>query len=148
MKNYVSAFALLLPLALAGVGSALAAEECSVATLKGKYLFANEGSTIEGNTRVCSPWQAPRCLTARAMCTPSIQLARMGRLIGTSASMASMLSMQIVRALSAIRTVRTLISSSLLMERHSCSFRPILGLWRRGLSGVLWPKGLATEALH
>jgi hypothetical protein len=50
MKNYVSAFALL-PLALAGVGSALAAEECSVATLKGTYLFANEGSTIEGNTR-------------------------------------------------------------------------------------------------
>ena len=51
MKNYVSAFALLLPLALAGVGSALAAEECSVATLKGTYLFAFEGSTIEGNTR-------------------------------------------------------------------------------------------------
>jgi hypothetical protein len=51
MKNYVSAFALLLPLALAGVGSALAAEECSVATLHGTYLFANEGFTIEGNTR-------------------------------------------------------------------------------------------------
>ena len=51
MKNYVSAFALLLPLALTGVGSALAAEECSVATLKGRYLFANEGFTIEGNTR-------------------------------------------------------------------------------------------------
>jgi hypothetical protein len=50
MKNYVSAFALL-PLALAGVGSALATEECSVATLKGMYLFANDGFTIEGNTR-------------------------------------------------------------------------------------------------
>jgi hypothetical protein len=33
------------------VGSALAAEECSVATLHGTYLFANEGFTIEGNTR-------------------------------------------------------------------------------------------------
>jgi hypothetical protein len=51
MKNYVSAFALLLPLALTGAGSALAAEECSVATLKGTYLFAYEGFTIEGNTR-------------------------------------------------------------------------------------------------
>jgi hypothetical protein len=51
MKNYVSAFALLLPLALAGVGSALAAEECSVATLKGTYLYAYEGFTIEGNTK-------------------------------------------------------------------------------------------------
>jgi hypothetical protein len=51
MKNYVSAFALLLPLALTGVGSALAAEECSVATLKGTYLYAYEGFTIEGNTK-------------------------------------------------------------------------------------------------
>jgi hypothetical protein len=51
MKNFVSAFALLLPLALAGVGSALAAEECSVATLKGTYLFAYEGFAIEGNNR-------------------------------------------------------------------------------------------------
>ena len=40
------------PLALAGVGSALAAEECSVATLKGTYLFAYQGFKIEGNNRV------------------------------------------------------------------------------------------------
>jgi hypothetical protein len=51
LKNYVSAFALLLPLALAGVGSALAAEECSEATLHGTYLFGYEGFTIEGNTQ-------------------------------------------------------------------------------------------------
>ena len=51
MKNYVSALALLLPLALTGAGSGLAAEECSVATLKGTYLFAYEGFGIEGNNR-------------------------------------------------------------------------------------------------
>jgi hypothetical protein len=59
MKNHISTFALLLPLALAGVGSALAAEDdaatdaapakCSQATLHGTYLFAYQGFTVSGN---------------------------------------------------------------------------------------------------
>ena len=58
MKNHISTFALLLPLALAGVGSALAAEgdaakdaaaqTCSEATLHGTYLFAYQGFTVSG----------------------------------------------------------------------------------------------------
>src|SRR5512132_1693710 len=106
------------------------------------------GLRSRGIPEARSPWQAPTCMTARAMCAKSTQLARMGRLIGTSASMASMLSMQIVRALAPFRTVRATISSSLLMEAHTCSSRPILGLWRRGLSRELRPKGLVTKALH
>src|SRR3712207_8106513 len=55
MKNYLSAIALLSLSALAGTGSAVAAEEgvakCSVATLHGTYLFAYEGFTIEGDRR-------------------------------------------------------------------------------------------------
>jgi hypothetical protein len=60
MKNHIGAFALLLPLALAGVGSALAAEDdaatdaaaktCSEATLHGTYLFADEGTTVSGRS--------------------------------------------------------------------------------------------------
>ena len=59
MKNHIGTFALLLPLALAGVGSALAAEDdaatdaapakCSQATLHGTYLFAYQGFTVSGN---------------------------------------------------------------------------------------------------
>ena len=59
MKNHIGMFALLLPLALAGVGSALAAEDdaatdaapakCSQATLHGTYLFAYQGFTVSGN---------------------------------------------------------------------------------------------------
>ena len=59
MKNHIGTFALLLPLALAGVGSALAAEDdaatdaaaqtCSEATLHGTYLFAYQGFTVSGN---------------------------------------------------------------------------------------------------
>jgi hypothetical protein len=52
MKNHIGTFALLLPLALAGAGSALAAEDdaatCSVATLHGRYLFSYQGVTITG----------------------------------------------------------------------------------------------------
>ncbi len=58
MRHHVGAFALLLPLALAGAGSALAAEDdvardaaaakCSEATLRGRYLFAYEGFAING----------------------------------------------------------------------------------------------------
>ena len=61
MRNHVGAFALLLPLALAGVGSAFAAEDraapattaatCSVATLRGTYLFAYQGFNVSGNDR-------------------------------------------------------------------------------------------------
>jgi hypothetical protein len=61
MKNHIGVFALLLPLALAGVGSALAAEDnaatgaaaetCSVATLHGTYLFAYQGFTVSGEDR-------------------------------------------------------------------------------------------------
>jgi hypothetical protein len=61
MKNHISTFALLLPLALAGVGSALAAEDdaatdaaaqtCSKATLHGTYLFAYQGFTVSGKDR-------------------------------------------------------------------------------------------------
>jgi hypothetical protein len=58
MKNHIGAFALLLPLALAGAGSALAAEEsaatdaaaatCSEATLQGTYQYADAGFTVSG----------------------------------------------------------------------------------------------------
>ena len=57
MKNHVGALALLLPLALAGAGSALAAEagtapdapaECSEATLRGMYLFDTNGFIVGG----------------------------------------------------------------------------------------------------
>ena len=57
MKSHVSMFALLLPLALAGAGSALAAEAgatpdapatCSEATLRGTYLFATNGFNVGG----------------------------------------------------------------------------------------------------
>ena len=61
MKNHIGAFALLLPLALAGVGSAFAAEDgvasgtaaarCSKATLRGTYLFAYQGLTVSGRDR-------------------------------------------------------------------------------------------------
>jgi hypothetical protein len=61
MRNHVGAFALLLPLALAGAGIAFAAEDsaapdptaakCSVATLRGTYLFAYQGFAISGNDR-------------------------------------------------------------------------------------------------
>jgi hypothetical protein len=71
MKNHIGAFALLLPLALAGVGCGLPAKddaaastttkgditigttpaECSLATLHGTYLFAYDGVRIEGNSR-------------------------------------------------------------------------------------------------
>ena len=61
MKNHIGTFTLLLPLALAGAGSALAAEDsaapdaaaarCSEATLRGTYLFAYEGFTITGKGR-------------------------------------------------------------------------------------------------
>jgi hypothetical protein len=61
MKNHIGTFALLLPLALAGVGSTLAAENnaatdaaaqtCSEATLHGRYLFAYQGFTVSGNDR-------------------------------------------------------------------------------------------------
>ena len=50
MKNHIGMFAVVLPLALAGLGSALAAEDdaatCSVATLHGRYLFSYQGVTI------------------------------------------------------------------------------------------------------
>ena len=50
MKSRSGAFALLLPLTLAGAGSALAADAgaaaCSEATLRGTYLFAHEGFTV------------------------------------------------------------------------------------------------------
>ncbi len=52
MKNHVGAFALLLSLALAGAGNALAQDtaaagaKCSAATLDGMYLFAFDGATI------------------------------------------------------------------------------------------------------
>ena len=50
MENHIGTFALLLPLALAGVGSALAAEDdaatCSEATLRGTYLFSLVGFTV------------------------------------------------------------------------------------------------------
>ena len=61
MKSHVSMFALLLPLALAGAGSALAAEAgatadtpatCSEATLRGTYLFATNGLTVHGKNQV------------------------------------------------------------------------------------------------
>jgi hypothetical protein len=56
MKNHIGAFALLLPLALTGIGSALAAEDdaakCSEATLHGTYLFAYQGFTVSGNDQV------------------------------------------------------------------------------------------------
>src|SRR5690348_17169731 len=57
MKSHVSMFALLLPLALAGAGSALAADAgatadtpatCSEATLRGTYLFATNGFNVGG----------------------------------------------------------------------------------------------------
>jgi hypothetical protein len=52
MKSRSGAFALLLPLTLAGAGSALAtdagAATCSEATLSGTYLFAHEGFTVSG----------------------------------------------------------------------------------------------------
>src|SRR4051794_18949835 len=58
MKSRSGAFALLLPLTLAGAGSALAADAgaapiagaatCSEATLRGTYLFAHEGFTVSG----------------------------------------------------------------------------------------------------
>jgi hypothetical protein len=61
MKNHIGAFALLLPLALAGVGGAFAAEDsaapdanaakCSVATLRGTYLFAYQGFTVSGKNQ-------------------------------------------------------------------------------------------------
>jgi hypothetical protein len=61
MKNHIGAFALLLPLALAGAVSALAAEDdavtgaaaakCSEATLRGTYLFAYQGFTVSGKDR-------------------------------------------------------------------------------------------------
>jgi hypothetical protein len=61
MKNHIGAFALLLPLAFTGVGSAFAAEDgvenstaaakCSNATLRGTYLFAYEGFTVSGKDR-------------------------------------------------------------------------------------------------
>jgi hypothetical protein len=70
MKNHISALALLLPLAVVGVGCALPAKdaapgttaegdttigttpaECSLATLDGTYLFAYEGVRIKGNSR-------------------------------------------------------------------------------------------------
>jgi len=58
MKNHIGTFAVLLPLALAGAGSALAAEadtaadtaplKCSEATLRGTYLFATSGFNVGG----------------------------------------------------------------------------------------------------
>ena len=55
MKNHVGALVLLLPLTLTGAGGAFAADapaaRCSVATLHGTYLFANEGSTVSGKGR-------------------------------------------------------------------------------------------------
>src|SRR4051812_42151804 len=59
MKNHVGTFAMLLPLALAGAGNALAAEaateaaplECSEATLRGTYLFATSGFNIGGKVK-------------------------------------------------------------------------------------------------
>jgi hypothetical protein len=54
MKNHVGALVLLLPLALTGAGGALAADApatCSEATLRGMYLFANEGTTVSGKGR-------------------------------------------------------------------------------------------------
>ena len=52
MKNHIGMFAVALPLALAGVGSALAAEtgaaQCSAATLHGRYLFSYQGITVTG----------------------------------------------------------------------------------------------------
>jgi hypothetical protein len=55
MRNHIGAFALVLPLALAGVGSVLAAEtaaaQCSVATLHGTYLFANQGVITTGTDK-------------------------------------------------------------------------------------------------
>jgi|SRR3954454_60783 hypothetical protein len=56
MRVHVAAFATLLPLALTGAGSALAADAgaatCSEATLHGTYLFANDGLALRGNDRV------------------------------------------------------------------------------------------------
>ena len=55
MMSRIGAFALLLPLTLAGAGSALAADaagvkkKCSEATLNGTYLFAHEGFTVSGD---------------------------------------------------------------------------------------------------
>jgi hypothetical protein len=55
MKSRSGAFALLLPLTLAGAGNALAADAgaatCSEATLRGTYLFAHEGFTVSGTGR-------------------------------------------------------------------------------------------------
>ena len=58
MKNHVGALVLLMPLALTGAGSALAAEDnaatgaaaatCSEATLRGTYLFSFVGFTVSG----------------------------------------------------------------------------------------------------
>jgi hypothetical protein len=61
MKNHVGALVLLMPLALTGAGSALAAEDnaatgaaaatCTKATLRGTYLFSLVGFTVSGTGR-------------------------------------------------------------------------------------------------
>src|SRR4051794_14026389 len=50
MKSRIGTFVLLLPMTLAGAGSALA-DACSEATLHGTYLFAHEGFTVTANGR-------------------------------------------------------------------------------------------------
>ena len=85
-------------------------------------------------------------MTALATRAASPHSARMGRLLGSTASPARILSMQIVRVLASIRTVRATIISSLLTAAHSCSSRPIPGPWRRGLSQGRWLAGSTTEA--
>jgi hypothetical protein len=62
MKNHVGTLVLLMPLALTGTGGALAADAgatpdaaaatCSEATLRGTYLFANEGFAVRGKVQV------------------------------------------------------------------------------------------------
>jgi hypothetical protein len=61
MRNHAGTFALLLPLALAGAGSAPAAEtgtapdapaiKCSEATLRGMYMFATQGANVTGTSK-------------------------------------------------------------------------------------------------
>jgi hypothetical protein len=54
MRDLVGAFALLMPLALAGMETGRAADgdaACSRATLQGTYLFAFDGVRIEGDAR-------------------------------------------------------------------------------------------------
>ena len=144
MNRYVAALLVVLGvvglLGVLAVGRGFANDEkaarakCSEATLKGTYLFAQNGVEIKAMTRGLSPSQAMMSLTATVRSKASLQVTLMGRHFVTSPALERIASRRIAQAPSPLRMARVTICSSPLMALSLRSCVPTPRLCRRVLN--------------